>query len=158
MYAQSFLLEFFKGVPFMTNEEIYDVSGGSDEFDLSNIKESEKLVHLVMLGGEGFNRTKNPNGSEFFMGTFLSDSEACNAIHSLERAILDCASCEIINELCVKLDKCLPIIDGIKYVMDLNEAFYLSKTDRPMNDIYFYDGNFTDNVILKEYISGRYAS
>ena len=158
MYAQSFLLEFFKGVPFMTNEEIYDVSGGSDEFDLSNIKESEKLVHLVMLGGEGFNRTKNPNGSEFFMGTFLSDSEACNAIRSLERAILDCASDEIINELCAKLDKCLPIIDGIKYVMDLNEAFYLSKTHRPMGDIYFYNGNFTDNVILVEYTSGRFAS
>ena len=142
----------------MTNQEIYDVSGGNAGFDMSHIKESQKLVHLVMLGGEGFNTTKNPNGSEFFMGTFLSDSEACGVIHSLERAILDCADDEIINELCAKLDKCLPIIDGIKYVMDLNEAFYLSKTHRPMDDVYCYYGDFFCGVWLIEYTSGRYAS
>jgi hypothetical protein len=157
MYAQSFLLEFFKGVPFMTNEEIYDVSGGSDDFDVSNIEKSEKLVHWISLF-EGFYNVKNSNGSKFFLGTFSSDVEAHKAIHSVMAAIMNDYGDEEINELCVKLDKCLPMVDGIKYVMSLEEAYYLSKTHRSMDDIYFHEGALHLGAPLMEYASGRFAS
>ncbi len=143
----------------MTNQEIYDAFG-SPTFRFSTVSESEKLVHWVKKGG-GFMRAKNPNGTKFFAGLFCSDNEAAEIIESIEEAILNNADDKKIKKLCVKLDKCMPIIEGVKYVMTLKMAYYLVRTHRPMDDIYFVDEHSNEKVYdmrLREFVSGRYAS
>ncbi len=143
----------------MTNKEVYDVSGGST-FHFSTVSDSEKLVHWVATGG-GFMRARNPNGIKFFAGKFNSDSEAAKIIESVEEAILNNADDKEIKKLCVRLDKCMPIIEGVKYVMTLKMAYYLTRTHRSMDDIYFVDEHSNEKVYdmrLREFVSGRYAS
>ena len=144
----------------MTNEEIYEMSHGTAVCSFSTIKESEQLVHWVSNGG-GFMRLANPNGGEFFAAIFPSDNEAFEVIDAIKESILNGGDDESLKNLCVKLDECLPIIDGIKYVMAPELAYYLVRTHRPMDDIYFYENKSTDKKYdrrLIEYVSGKYAA
>ena len=144
----------------MTNEEIYEISGFNGSFCFSTIGESEQLVRWVDEGG-GFMRLANPNGSKFFAAISHLDNDAFEAVEAIKESILNDGDDESFKELCVKLDECLPVIDGIKYVMTSELAYFLARTHRPMDDIYFYENKSTDgkyDVRLMEYVSGRYAS
>ncbi|MBP5634695.1 hypothetical protein J6X09_03320 [Candidatus Saccharibacteria bacterium] len=144
----------------MTNQEIFDVSPGRATFNFSHVRESEKLIHWVASGG-GFARPRNPDGTEFFIGKFYSDHDAAGIIEAVEEAILNGANDDEIKELCVKLDECMPIIEGVKYAMSLEMAYYLVRTHRPMDDIYFIDVHSDSghrDTRLREFVSGRYAA
>ena len=144
----------------MTNKEIYDVSGGSYDFNFSAIDDNEKLVHWIIDGG-GLMRAENPNGSKFYAGTFPSDRNAFDIIEGVRKSVMSGGDDDALKKLCVKLEKSLPIIDGIKYVMTLEQAYYLARTHRPMDDIYFVEDVSTEEVYdvrFVEYVSGRYAS
>ncbi len=143
----------------MTNKEIYESSGHAF-FDFANVRESEKLVHWVKQGG-GFMRVKNPNGCEFFVGKFSSDNEAAEAIESIKASIKNDVKDQAINEATAILDCSMPVINGIRYVLNHEDAYYLARAHRPMDDILVISEEVIEHKIclrLLEYNSGKYAS
>ena len=146
----------------MTNEEIYNLSPfASASFPLEAIKDGEKLVHLVSKK-DTYLHFENPNGSKFFAGNFDTDRDAYKLIDSLKTAFLREEGIERINYLSSLLEEKLPVIDGIKYAVQLDQAFLLAATRRPMDDIYvIYDEMVGADYAVRrliEYVSRRYAS
>lgn len=107
-------------------------------------------------------RAKNPSGIEFFVGTFAKDRDAFSYLLAIKAAVLNGVDGdEGFKKLCAQLDECLPIIEGVKYVLPLELAYYLVRTHRPMDDIYFYQKKSPElpyDMEIVEFASGRYAS
>ena len=123
-------------------------------------EELNTLVHWVN-NGNGFQRLHNPNGCDFFAGIYESDRKSAQIIDAIKGCVRSGNKGGAFGDLCKGLEARMPIIDGVRYAMTYEQAFYVEKTCRLMDDIYIIQDESTENhydVRLVNYVTGEYAS
>ena len=143
----------------MTLEDICSVHGHASFCTITD-EELKILAHRVR-DTNGFQRISNPNGHEFFAGIFKNDKEAAKIIQSIKEHVQKNEFGDEFNQLSQELSAMMPIIEGTRYALTFDQAFYLMHSHRPMDDIYvMFEQQMGDRheTVLIKYTTGEYAS
>jgi len=142
----------------MSLEEICKIHGRATFFKITD-EQLKSLVHLVRdENGRGY--IFNPNNHDIFAGTFRNDKAAALIIQSIKKCVQENDFGDKFNELSQELSEKMPTIEGTRYALSFEQAFYVAKTHRPMDDIYVIHEQQTSDdhqTVLIKYISGEYA-
>ena len=143
----------------MSLEDICNVHGHATFCTITD-EELESLVHHVR-DTNGFGRIHNPGNHDFFLGIFDNDKKAARIIESIKECVLNRDFGDKFLQLSLELDWVMPRIEGTRYALTFEQAFYLMQSHRPMDDIYVMleqqMGDRRETVLIK-YTTGEYAS
>ena len=143
----------------MSLEDICNVHGHATFCTITD-DEIETLFHRVR-NSNGFQRISNPNGHKFFAAIFQNDKEAAKIIQSIKEHVQKNEFGDEFNQLSQELSEKMPIIEGTRYALTFDQAFYLMQSHRPMDDIYvMFEQQMGDRreTVLIKYTTGEYAS